>query len=69
MSEINDIEEQPEDNYPIKLKYIQKYQRSEGIITAKYRNGTHHKGYFGGGRNIDIKLITCEDKIVITSRI
>ena len=46
---------------------IEIYQRSEPIITAKYKDGTYHKGSFCGGINIDIKLITCKDKIVIPS--
>ena len=65
MSEINDIEELPEGNFPINLKLIQKYQRSEPIIIDEYKYGTYHKGYFCGGSNIDIKLIRCEDKIII----
>ena len=46
---------------------IQKYQRSEPIITAKYKDDTYHKGSFRGGSNTDNKLKTCRDKIVITS--
>ena len=34
---------------------------------AKYKEGTYQKGYFHGGSNIDINLITCEDNIVIAS--
>ena len=33
----------------------------------KYKDSTYHKSYFCGGSNIDINLIMCEDKIVITS--
>ena len=44
---------------------IQKYQRTEPSIKSKYKYGTYHKGYFGGGSNIDLKLTTREDKIVI----
>ena len=29
----------------------------------KYKYGKYHEGYFRGGSNIDIKLITCEDKV------
>ena len=65
MSEINDIEEIPEGNFPINLKLVQKYQQVEPIITAKYNEGTYHKGSFCGGNNTDIKLIKCKDKIVI----
>ena len=32
---------------------------------AEYKDGTYHKGYFSGGSNDELKLITCEDKIVI----
>ena len=64
-SEINDIKELPEGTFSINLKLIQKHQGSEPSIIAKYKYVTYHKGYFRGGSNIDIKLITCEDKIVI----
>ena len=66
MSQINDTEELPEGTFTINLISIQKYQQSEPSIIAKYKNGTYHKGSFRGGTNIDIKLITCKDKIVIT---
>ena len=36
---------------------------------AKYKYGTYHKGYFRGGSNIDINLITCKDKFVIPSKL
>ena len=36
---------------------------------AKYKNGMYHKGYFSGGSNTDIKLITCNNNIVILSKI
>ena len=69
MSEINDIKEIPEGTFPINLKFIEKYQRSEPSIIAKYKDGTHHKGSSSGGSNIDLKLITCKDKIFIPSEI
>ena len=65
MSEINDIEEIPEGTFPINLKITHEYQGVESSITAKYKDGTYHKGSFRGVVNIDIKLITCKDKIVI----
>ena len=69
MSEINDIEELPEGTFPVNLKLIQKYQRLEPIIRAKYKDGTYHKGYFRGGINIELSLITCKDNIVIPSKL
>ena len=36
---------------------------------AKYKNDMYHKGYFCGGSNDDLNLITCKDKIVIPSKI
>ena len=60
VSEINDIEELPDVNFSIHLKLIQKYQWAEPSIIAKYKNCKYHKGYFCGGSNIDIKLITFE---------
>ena len=48
---------------------IQRYQRAEPSIIAKYKNGTYHKGSFHGGSNIDLNLITYEDKIVIPEKI
>ena len=69
MSEINYIEELPEGTFPIYLKLIQKYQHPEPSLMSKYKNGTYHKGSFRGGSNIGLKLITCEDKIVIPSEL
>ena len=65
MSEINDIKEIPDGNFPIKLKLIQKHQREKPSITAKYKSGTYHNGYFYRVSNIDLNLITCKNKIVI----
>ena len=62
------IEELPEDNFPVNLKLIQKYQRTELSIIAKYKNGTYHKSSLRGVSNIDLKIITSEDKIVIPSK-
>ena len=42
MSEINDIEKIPEDIFPINLKLIQLYQRSEPRLMTKYKNGTYN---------------------------
>ena len=67
MSEINYIEELPEDTFPINPKLIKKYQRQEPSIIAKYKNSIYHKGYFRGGSNIDLSLIMCKDNIVIPS--
>ena len=38
-------------------------------MKTKYKDGTYHKGYFRGVSNIDLKLITCKDKIVIPSKL
>ena len=65
MSEINYIEEIPEGNFSINLKWIQKHQQVEPIIKDKYKDGTYHKGSVCGCSNIDLNLITCKDKIVI----
>ena len=69
MSEINEIEEITEGTFPINLKFIKKYQRLEPKIRDKYNYGTHHKGYFCGGSNIHLNLITCTYKIVIPSKL
>ena len=69
MSEIIGIEELPEGTFPINLKLIQKYQRTEPSIKAKYKDDTYHKGYFWGGSYIDIKIITCKDNIFILSKL
>ena len=45
MSEINDIEEIFEGSFPINIELIQKYQRTQSIIKAKYKDGTYHKGF------------------------
>ena len=67
MLEINDIKEIPEVTFPINLTLIQKHQWEEPSITAKYKDSIYHKVYFCGVINIDLKLITCKDKIVIMS--
>ena len=69
VSEINDTEELPEGTFAINLKLIQKYQQEEPSIIAKYKYGKYHKSYFCGGSNTDIKRITCNDKIVIPSKL
>ena len=69
LSEINDIKEISEDSFSINLQLIQKHQREGYSITDKYKYGTNHKGYFCGGSNIDLKIITCKDRIVITSKL
>ena len=33
----------------------------------KYEYGPYHKSYFLGGSNVDLTVITCEDKLVIPS--
>ena len=43
------------------------YQQMEPIFMSKYEDVTYHKGYFCGGNNIDLNLITCEDDIFILS--
>ena len=37
----------------------------EPILMDKYEDDTYHTGYFCGGINIYINLITCEDDIFI----
>ena len=69
MSEINDVGELPESIFPINIKLIQKYQRQETIIIAKYKDSTYHKCYFYGGGNIVLNLITCKDNIFIPSKL
>ena len=69
MSEINDIKEIPEGTFPINLKFIKKYQRAEPSMKDKYKDDIHQQGSFRWGSNIDIKLITCRDKIFIPSKI
>ena len=65
MSEINDIEELTEMTYPINITFIVKHQRQEPSRRAKYKDGTHHKGYFPKDSSTDINLIMCKGKIII----
>ena len=67
MSEINDTKEISEGNFPININLIKKNQRSGPSIIDKYKDGTYNKGYFCGGINIDLKLITFKDEVVIPS--
>ena len=67
MSEINDSEEIVEGTFPINLKFIKQYQRSEPSLMPKYKNGTYHKGAFIGGSNDNLILMKCKDKKSILS--
>ena len=49
------------------LKLIDKYQRKDPRLMAKYENCIYKTSSFCGGSNIHLNLITCEDKIVIMS--
>ena len=69
VSEINNKEEIPEGNFPITLKFIQQHQRSEPSPMGKYEYGMYHKGYFCGGSNNNLSIITCVDNIVIPSKL
>ena len=67
VSEINDTEEFPEVIFPINFKIINQHQRKYSSLKASYKMGTYQKVYFLGGSNININLITCEDKTFIPS--
>ena len=69
MSEISDVKEIPEGDFPINLRLIQRHQWAEPSLTAKNKGGKYQKGYFREGSNKNLSLITHEDKIVITSKI
>ena len=62
---MNDIDEICEGTFPINSKFIKTYQREEPSITDRYKDGTYQQGSFHRCINIDLKLITCKDKIVI----
>ena len=64
MSEINEIEELPEGNFPINLKLTNQYQLQDPRLMAEY-NIYIKTGYFFGEINININLITYEYNIVI----
>ena len=64
---MNEIKEIPEGGFPINLQLIAQYQQTEPSLMAKYKDGTYHKSYFLGGSNVDLTVITCEDKLVIPS--
>ena len=65
VSEMNDIKELPEDNFPINLKSIDQYQQKEPTLMDKYQKYIYKTCYFCGGSNMDLNFITCADKIVI----
>ena len=67
MSEINDIGEIPDGDFPINLNIIDQYQQTGPSLMDKYEDGTYYKGSFRGGSNIDLRLRTCKDKIIIQS--
>ena len=55
----------PDGNFSITLKLNGKYQWTEPNLMSKYEDGTHHKGYFIGGSNINLNIIHFWDNIVI----
>ena len=65
MSEINNTKELPEVIFPINLKLIDQYQQKDPTLKAKYKMATYKNVYFRGGSNVNINLITCEDKTFI----
>ena len=65
VSEINDIKEILDGNFPINIKLIPKYQQTEPSLLVKYKDGTYHKGSSFRRINIYLKFITCEDNIII----
>ena len=69
VSEIDNIKEIPDGNFPINLTLIQRHQRVEPSLMAKYKDGTYHKSPFRGIISNNLSLITCEDNIVIPSKL
>ena len=69
MSEIIDTEELPDDIFLMNLKRIGYYQQKDPRIKGKYYMGAYYKGSFSRGSNINLILITCDDKIVIPSKL
>ena len=67
MSRINCTKEIPEGNFHINLKLIDKHHKEHPSIMDKYKEGTYYKYSFLGRINTYLKLVTCEDKIGITS--
>ena len=65
LPEINGTEEIPEGNFTNSLNLTKQYQRKYPSLIVKYKEGTYQNDYFSGGNNIDLNIITCEDKIVI----
>ena len=64
MSEINDIEEIPEDVFPIHLTLIDHYEQKQPILMAKYNECIYKTGYICEVSNINLILIVCRDNIV-----
>ena len=69
MPEINNIEEIPEGNFRINLKLIAKHRRTEPSLMDKYKDSIYQKGSVCGVSSIYLNLITCDDKIVIPSKL
>ena len=66
-SEINDTKEILEGTFPINLKLIKEHQWKHPSLIAKYKEVMYHTGSYFGLSNIDINLITSEDKSFIPS--
>ena len=64
-AEINDSKELPKGSFSVNLKNIDQYQQKDYILMDKYEMSVYQKDYFHGWTNININLLSCEDKIVI----
>ena len=51
--------------FSIILKLNNQYQKNDPSLVARYKKLFTKTGSFRGGRNIDLKFITCEDNIFI----
>ena len=63
---INDIDKLPEYFFPISLKLINQYHQKYPRLMGKYDKGIQKFGPLHRGSNININIITCEYKIVIS---
>ena len=68
MYEIYNIKEIPDRTFPLQFNIIGCYQREDPILMETLNCADYQTGYFFGDQN-NTKIVTCEDKIVITQQL
>ena len=64
MSELFEINELPEGEFPMILNIIDQYQQKDPCLTDKLKCDKYKGGYFCGVRNTNFNLIPCKEYLL-----